>query len=263
MKNRPYYHINSLEKATRIIDILSTTGELSVSEIARKLNMHRSATHRFLATLRNLGYLEQSDDASYRLSFKFFELGMMVANRLEIRKIVHPFLIDLRARHEETVSLAILDGLDIIHIDKAESPHLLRMDLSVGRRIPSYYSALGKVMLANLAESEVRKLFRGVKLKPRTPKTITSLPRLIESLREIRKNGYYINDEEYELGIRGIAVPIFNYTHDCVAAIGFAGPTLRITDKEIEEMKSDLIAVGETISMRLGSQKHSEMSIYA
>jgi DNA-binding IclR family transcriptional regulator len=242
MKNRPYYHINSLEKATRIIDILSATGELSVSEIARKLNMHRSATHRFLATLRNLGYLEQSDDARYRLSFKFFELGMVVANRLEIRKIVHPFLIDLRARHEETVSLAILDGLDII---------------------PSYYSALGKVMLANLAESEVRKLFRGVKLKPRTPKTITNLPRLIESLREIRKNGYYINDEEYELGIRGIAVPIFNYTHDCVAAIGFAGPTLRITDKEIEEMKSDLIAVGETISMRLGSQKHSEMSIYA
>jgi DNA-binding IclR family transcriptional regulator len=235
------------------MDILSAIEELSVSEIAQKLGMHRSATHRFLATLRNLGYLEQTEDASYRLSFKLFELGMAVANRLEIRKIVHPFLINLRARHEETVSLAILDGLDIIHIDKAESPHLLRMDLSVGRRIPSYYSALGKVMLANLAESEVRKLFRGVKLKPRTPKTITALRGLIEILKEIRKNGYYINDEEYELGIRGIAVPIFNYTHSCVAAIGFAGPTLRLTDQKIEEMKDDLIAVGKTISMRLGS----------
>ena len=252
MEDRPYYHINSLEKATKILDLLSDAGELSVSEIARKLAMHRSATHRFLATLRNLGYLEQSEDSSYRLSFKLFELGMGVANRLEIRKIVHPFLIDLRARHEETTSLAILDGLDIIHIDKAESMHLLRMDLSVGRRIPCYYSALGKVILAHKAESEVQKLFRGVKLKPRTPKTIRTLPDLMQTLREIRQNGYYINDEEYELGIRGVAVPLFDYTHHCIAAIGFAGPTLRITEQKMEEMKSDLIAVGKIISMRLG-----------
>ncbi len=252
MKNRPYYHINSLEKATRILEILAASDALSVSEIARKLGMHRSGTHRFLATLRSLGFLEQTEDGSYRLSFKLFELGMAVANRLEIRKIVHPFLIDLRARHGETASLAILDGLDIIHIDKAESPHLLRMDLSVGSRIPSYYSALGKVILANLSESEVRRLFRGVKIEPRTPKTITDLPGLMGILGEIRKSGYYINNEEYELGIRGIAVPLFDYTRNCVAAIGFAGPTQRVTDQKLEEMKNDLLAIGKTISMRLG-----------
>lgn len=254
MKNRPYYHINSLEKATKILDILSENGELSVSEIARKLGIHRSGTHRFLATLRNLGYLEQSDDSSYRLSFKLFQIGMTVANRLEIRKIVHPFLINLRARYEETVSLAILDGVDIIHIDKAESPHLLRMDLSVGRRIPSYYSGLGKVMLAYMSDREVRKLYRGIKFEPRTPKTIKTLSALIQALRQIRKDGYYINNEEYELGIRGVAVPIFNYTQNCVAAIGFAGPTLRMTDEKIEEMKGDLITVSKTISIQLGSE---------
>jgi DNA-binding IclR family transcriptional regulator len=253
MAKRPYYHINSLEKATNILNLLATAGELSVSEIGKKLGMHRSATHRFLATLKNLGYLEQSEDSSYRLSFKLFELGMSVANRIETRKVVHPFLIDLRARHEETANFAIMEGLDIVYIDKVESPHLLRMDLAVGCRVPAYCTALGRVMLAYRSENDVVRLFRGFKFTPRTPKTISNLPNFLEKLREIRKEGYAVNDEEFELGIRGLAVPIFNYTGNCIASIGLAGPTVRISDGKIAQMKEDLIAVGKTISIRLGN----------
>jgi DNA-binding IclR family transcriptional regulator len=253
MKNRPYYHINSLEKATKILDLLAASGDLSVSEIGRKLGMHRSAIHRFLATLKSLGYLEQTEDSNYRLSFKLFELGMSVANRIEIRKIVHPFLIGLRARHEETANLAILDGLDIVYIDKIESPHLLRMDLAIGCRIPAYLSALGRVILAFRLENEVVRLFRGFKFTRRTPKTLSSLPDLLERLRVIGGQGYEVNDEEFEIGIRGLAVPLFNHTGSCIGAIGLAGPTLRISDEKINGMKEDLIAVGKTISMRLGN----------
>jgi IclR family KDG regulon transcriptional repressor len=252
MKGRPYYHINSLEKATKILELLAKSGELSVSEIGRKLGMHRSATHRFLATLRHLGFLEQSEDSKYRLSFKLFELGINVVNRLEVRKIVHPFLVDLGFQYQETVNFGIMEGLEVIYIDKVESPHLLRIDMGIGCRVPSYCSSLGKAILANRPEKEVMSLLRRAKLERRTSKTITSLPELLEHLRKIRVQGYSIDDEEFELGIRCIAAPIFDYTGHRIAAIGLSGPSIRMTDEKIEKIKPDLLAVSKTISLRLG-----------
>lgn len=121
-----------------MLELLAKSGERSVSGIAKELGMHRSATHRFLPTLRNLGFLEQSEDSKYRLSFKLFELGINFANRLEVRKIVHPFLVDLGFRYQETVNLGIMEGLEVIYVDKVESSHLLRIDMGIGCRVPSY-----------------------------------------------------------------------------------------------------------------------------
>jgi IclR family acetate operon transcriptional repressor len=252
MEKPAYYHIKSLEKARNILELLAASGELSVSEIGKKLGMHRSPTHRFLATLRSLGLLEQSEDARYRLSFKLFEWGMTVANRMEVKQIVHPFLMDLKARHEETTNLGIMDGSYVIYTDKIESSHLLRMDLAIGCHVPCHCTALGKAILANRPETDVRRLFRKNKFERRTPRTIASFSGLLEQLAEIRKKGYSIDDEELALGIRCIAVPIFNYTGDCVAAISIAGPSLRMTVKKMEEIKPDIMAVGKAISMRLG-----------
>jgi DNA-binding IclR family transcriptional regulator len=255
MNKQSYFFINSLRKATSILELLAEAGELSVSEIGKKLDMHRSATHRFLATLRELGYLEQSEDSRYRLSFKLFELGMNVANRLELRKIVHPFLIDIGSRHEETANLGIIEGLDVVYVDKVESPHLLRMDLAIGRRVPSYCTALGKAILANRSEAEVQKLFRGVKFEYRTPKTILNFRNLLEHLRKVRQQGYAVDNEELSLGIRCLACPVFDYTGNCVASISIAGPTLRMTDEKIEKIKVDLLSISKTISIRLGYTK--------
>jgi DNA-binding IclR family transcriptional regulator len=252
MKKPPYYQIKSLEKAKNILELLAVAGDLSVSEIGKKLGMHRSHAHRFLATLRSLSLLEQSEDARYRLSFKFFEWGMAVANRMEVRQIVHSFLMDLKNRHEETTNLGILDGMEVVYADKIESPHLLRMDLAVGCHVPLYCTALGKVMLANLPGMDIRKLFHKKKLERRTPNTITSVSGLLEELSTIREKGYAIDDEELALGVRCIAVPIFNYTGNCIAAISIAGPSVRMTVEKIKEIKPDIMAVGKTISIRLG-----------
>ncbi len=251
-KKKSYYFINSLAKATKIIEHLAEAGELSVSEIGKNLGMHRSATHRFLATLRELGYLDQSEDSRYRLSFKLFEIGINVANRLEVRKIVHPFLVDLGSQHQETANLGVMEGLEIIYADKVESPHLLRMDLAVGCRIPAYCTGLGKAILAYRPEGEVHKAFGRVKFERRTPRTIASLRNLLEELRKIRHQGYAVDNEELAVGIRCVAVPIFNYTGNCIAAISIAGPTLRMTDERVKRAKRDLLSVAKTISMRLG-----------
>ena len=250
---KPYYFIGSLEKASKILKLLAEFNELSVSEIARKLGMHRSAVHRFLATLKSLGFLDQSENSNYRLSFMLFELGIKATNRLEVRQIIHPFLVDLRTRHEETANLGVVDGLDLIYIDKVESTHLLRMDLAIGCRVPSYCTALGKTILANRSENELEELFRGAKLQRRTPNTFQGLRELLRHLYEIRQRGYAIDNEENCVGIRCLAVPIFDYTEKCMAAISLAGPTVRMTDHKIGQMRQDLINVGKEISSRLGS----------
>lgn len=252
MEKSAYFYIKSLEKTKNILELLAAKGELSVSEIAKKLGMHRSPTHRFLATLRSLGLLEQAEDARYRLSFKIFEWGMAVANRMEVRKTVHPFLVDLNDRHEETTNLGIMDGPNIIYADKIESPHLLRMDLAVGCHVPAHCTALGKVILANTPEENLRKLFRQNELERTTPKSVGSLSELLEHLAEIRATGYSVDDEELALGIRCIAVPIFSCTGNCVAAISISGPSLRMTDEKMDKVKPDIVAVGRAISMRLG-----------
>lgn len=251
-EKQSYYFINSLAKATKILELLAETGELSVSEIGKKLGMHRSATHRFLATLRELAFLEQSEHSRYRLSFKLFELGTKGANRLEVTRVAHPFLLDIASRHEDTANLGIMDNTDVIYVDKVESPHLLRMDFTIGHRVPAYCTAMGKAILANRPETEVQKLFRGVKFENRTPKTILSLHDLLQCLRTIREEGYAVDDEELSLGTRCIASPIFDFTGRCVAAISIAGPTLRITYDKIEQIRASLSCVSSAISMRLG-----------
>lgn len=251
-KKQSYYFINSLAKAAKIIELLAEAGELSVSEIAKNLSMHRSATHRFLATLRELGYLEQSEDSRYSLSLKLFEIGINIANRMEVRKIVHPFLIDLASRHEETANLGIMEGLEVIYADKVESPHLLRMDLAVGRRVPTYCTGLGKAMLSTWSDAAVRKAFLGVKFERRTPATIVNIQDLLAELRSARSLGYAIDNEELAVGVRCVAAPVFNYTGNCIAAISIAAPTLRMTDEKMEKAKTDLLSVAKIISLRLG-----------
>jgi DNA-binding IclR family transcriptional regulator len=107
-------------------------------------------------------------------------------------------------------------------------------------------------MLANLPGMDIRKLFHKKKLERRTPNTITSVSGLLEELSTIREKGYAIDDEELALGVRCIAVPIFNYTGNCIAAISIAGPSVRMTVEKIKEIKPDIMAVGKTISIRLG-----------
>ena len=162
-KNIPYYRIKSVEKAARILDLLAEE-ELSVSDIGKRIGMHRSATHRFLAHFRNLGFLEQSIDSKYKLSLKLFELGISVINRLEIKEIVHPFLVNLGVRFQETTNLGIRDGLDVIYIDKIESPNLLRTDLALGCRVPAYCTALGKTILSTVKENGGSKDFQQIQV---------------------------------------------------------------------------------------------------
>ncbi|GAB6063428.1 IclR family transcriptional regulator [Deferrisoma palaeochoriense] len=252
---RPYYKVGSLEKGLRILELLADRGELSVSEVARSLDLNRSAAHRFLATLRELQYVTQDPRSlRYRLSMKAFEIGNRVANVVEIREVARPYMRDLAARHGETVNLGFWDRGDVVHVDKVESRETLRVDAPIGSRVPAHTVALGKAILAFRPPEEQEQYLVSAKLEPRTPNTITNPSILRRELQQVRERGYAIDNEELCLGLRCVAAPVFDYSEHPAYAVSLSGPTLRMTDEKVARMQKDLKEVCGRLSRQLGAR---------
>lgn len=254
MKNtkKKYFHINSLEKGTKVLELLAEKGELSVTKVAEHLGLNRTGSHRFLATLRELGYVEKNLDNRYQLTFKMLELGMKMANRFEIRREARSYMQQLSIAFRETVNLGFRDGLEILHLDKIDSLEILRMDSPVGSRAPAYCTALGKASLAFLPKNELDALLNGVKLKSYGPNTITSKDKLRHELKKIRNQGYAIDNEELAFGLRCVAAPIFDHTGLPRYSISVAGPTMRLTEKRAQQIQKKIKRVCDELSKRLG-----------
>lgn len=253
MNQKPYYSISSLERGLRVLETLAEKGSLSVSELAAQLGMHRSASHRFLATLKGLGYVVQDPaNSRYRLSFRLFELGIKVVENLGIRQVARPIMEELANITNETVNLGHLDGKEIIYIEKIESTQILRMGLAIGARVPVHCSALGKSILAFLPERERDTLIRSIDLTQRTPNTITSLEKLYEEIKRIRRQGYAVDDEEMALGIRCVAAPVFDYSGYPRYAVSIEGPTSRMTDGNLQRFREAVKEACNRLSEHLG-----------
>jgi len=253
-----YFFISSLAKGLKVLELLAEKQALRVSDVARHLGQNRAASHRFLATLKLLGYVEKDEDDRYRLTFRVLELGMKVANRNEILRIARHYMNELSLAFNETVNLGYFDGRDILHLDKIDSKEVLRMDSDLGSRAPAYCTALGKVMLAYLPAAEREDYLQKQKLRPYGPHTITSRKKLQQEIKRIRENGFAIDNEELAPGLRCVAAPVFDHTGRAVYAVSVSGPAVRMTFERIEKIQPRLSAVCEKISTRLG---HSQQPL--
>jgi DNA-binding IclR family transcriptional regulator len=190
------------------------------------------------------------------LGLKFVELGQILLSQLDLRKEAEPFLRDLAERTKETIHLVILDRNEIVYIDKVETdqnPSGLKMASRIGLRNPAHSSAVGKMILSNFSEEELQSFFKEKSLLRRTENTITDSIQLREHLKSVRKQGYAVDDEENEKGIRCVAAPIYNETGKTVAAISITAPAFRVTRKIIQEtLKKEVMETASTISKRLG-----------
>ena len=253
LKQAPYFLAKSTQKAFGILEILCNDGEKSVSELAKRTNLRKSNVHRVLATLVYLGYVEQ-DPVTYRYqpSLKTFEIGCAIINRNQLLSIVSSFLKKLGEQFGETNNLAVLDKGEVIYIAKAESSEILRMDIKVGSRAPAYCTALGKVLLADLDESDIKQFPKGQKFFPYTRRTITSFEELKRNLTKIRDQGYAIDDEELFEGVRCIAAPIRNRDGKAIAAISIAGPSIRMNHHRLTQLREPVINTAVEISKKLG-----------
>jgi len=226
---------------------------LGISELARGLALTRSTTHRYVATLATLGYLEQDGPTrKYRLGPRVLDLGFSVLASLDLREVAAPYLRRLTGTTGHTSNLAIRDDTDVILIDRVRGRpgryHHLESSLHAGSRLPSYCSATGKALLAFLPRPDLEQVLERIDLIQRGPRTLTDKRALLAELDQVRRTGIAVNDEELESALRSIAAPVRARSGEVVAAVNVAvpwspaamselvsrlGPTVRATANEI------------------------------
>ncbi len=249
---KKYFVIGSLEKGINVIELLADHESLSVSEVAAHLDINRSAAHRFLATLRELGWAEKDDDGKYRLTFRVLEQAMKVADRFEIRRMARPFMQRLAGLTDETVNLGYWDGQGIVHLDKIDSRNILRMDSRIGSHAPAYCTALGKAILAFLPKEDIAAYMAVAEFEATGPNTITEPTAFEAELAKVRENGVAIDDEEMAPGLRCVAAPVFDYTDYPRYALSVSGPAMRMKRGVIAKIEGDLKAACAGLSGLLG-----------
>ena len=226
--------------------------DIGISELSRRLGVAKSTVHRLAATLTAEGLLEQDRETEkYRLGIALFRLGALVRRRMDVSSQGRPYLYELGEKTNETVHLAILDGTEIMYVYNLESTQAIRMRSDLGVRKPAYCTAEGQAILAFQSEAVVDAVIvQG--LLPRTPQTITDAAKLIKALALVRQRGCAIEDEESEIGMRGISAPIRNDAGEVIAAVGLAGPVTRLSKKAITTFVPHVIETADLVSRRLG-----------
>jgi IclR family transcriptional regulator, KDG regulon repressor len=228
--------------------------ELGISALAQRLGLAKSTVHRLASTLLEAGMLEQNKETGrYRLGLAVFELGSLVRRKMDMAFEAKPWLMSLREQTDETVNLSILDHGSVVCVNFLESKKVNRISSGIGLRKPVHCTAEGKALIAFQSQSVIQQMLDG-KLERRTPHTSVSPGTLKEELAQVRARGYATDDEEYELGVRGIAAPIRDDSGLPVAAVGVNGPTQRLTKTHLLSLGRHVTAAAKEISLRLGDR---------
>ena len=264
--SKPNNLVQTIERTSAILDTLGQSPQgISIRELSTKIKLPKGTTHRLLSSLSYFGYARQDPKTkNYFLGFKLVELGNLLLGQLDLRKEAEPFLRDLAEKTKETVHMVVMDRDEVVYIDKVETdqnPSGLRMASRVGLRNPAHSSAVGKVLLSHLPEEELNGLIKEKGLPKRTENTITDPIQLKEHLKAVRTQGYAVDGEENEKGIRCVAAPLYNEIGKVVAAISISAPAFRVTKKVIQEsLKNEVMETAFKISQRMGFSRNKAKS---
>ena len=248
MTDVPTGTVQSVHRALLLLELLTRAGgRLPVSELSARSGLSLGTTHRLLATLAARGYVRQEADRRYALGTALLPLGD-AATRL-LSSWAKPFLTELADECGETVNLAVLDDDHVTYVAQAPGRHRMRMFTEVGRRVLPHSTAVGKVLLAWHGEDRLRRVVARLGLPERTPRTLTTFPALSAELARVRDRGWAVDDEEEELGVRCLAVPV-RPGPDAVAALSVSAPASRL-DPDRPEVIAALRRAADGLAGRL------------
>ena len=245
-----------MESADRVLRVLEVFGpadqELTLSEIAERMQLPRSSVHRLLATLSARGYVERSaQNHRYSLGIRLFEVGSNVIHGRGLHAAAHPVLEKLTMTTGETSHLAVSSGTEAVYVYKLDGPSAIQMPSRVGGRAPGHATSIGKVLLA-WGDPELRRQVLGKPLKTYTKHTIVDHQKLVAELELVRSRGYATDIEEFEDGLTCVAAPVFDMADRVVAAVGIAAPAFRANPDTLPRAAESVISAAEAISRRLG-----------
>lgn len=223
----------SLARGLKVIETFEghTEGQ-SVADVARRTGFSRAAARRLLMTLEALGYAE-SVGRTYRLKTRVLKLGFSYLSSTSLPALAQPILEHVTDVLHESSSLSVLEGDEIVYLARSAAKRVMSVGLSVGSRLPAYCTSMGRVLLAALPPEKLSAYLDRVELKALTPRTITDKERLQQTLDRVRESGFALIDEELELGLRSIAVPVRNRTSRVMGAMNIGVQASRATADEM------------------------------
>jgi len=245
--------VRSVDRAAALLLALGESqGEAGVTELARRLGLHKSTASRLLATLEKRGLVEQDDETGkYRLGIVVLRLAETAERTLDLRSLAMPELDRLARATRETTGLGVLDGDRLLTVAQADGPNLVAMGDWTGRSVAPHSVASGKVLMAALPEREIMRLVRRG-LDQFTDRTITQLEPLLEELARVRRRGYATAFGEYESGLNAVAAPVYDSRGQIAAAVDVWGPAFRVTPARVPELVAQIRASAAAVSVRLG-----------
>jgi IclR family acetate operon transcriptional repressor len=244
--------VQSLDRALEILRLLGSEPEMRVTDLARRLEVHKSTVFRLLSTLQEHGLVEQNPTTEkYRLGYGLVRLASAVVGEIDLARASRPVLEELAARTSETVNLAILQGEQVVNIDQIAAPNLVVNVNWVGKQTPLHCTSNGKVLLAFLPDAERRQLLEQP-LQRFTPRTITDVKTLEKQLQRVRDDGWAFTLEELEVGLNAVAAPVRGADGSVHAAVSVAGPAYRVTPQRLTDLGAITKEAGEAISRRMG-----------
>ena len=208
--------------------------QMTISQISIRTGISRAAVRRCLYTLSKLGFAGSYDQKHFFLSPKVLSLGHAYFSSTPLTQIAQPILDRLSAALSESCSVATLQGSEVIYIARAAVSRIMSIDLHVGSRLPAYCTSMGRVLLANLPPDQLRSYFAGAALVGRTDRTVISVAKLKSILELVKRNCYAIVDQELEVGLRSMAVPIRNSNEVVIAALNVGCHAQRISIREMQ-----------------------------
>lgn len=249
------YNIRVLERALRVLRLLSDGRPRTLTQLSEESGMSVSTTFRLLATLSAHSLLERDpSDGKYRLGLAVLEMARSYLEGNDLRRVALPVLEHLRDETGETVHLGILDEMEVVYLEKLHGHHAIGlMSSRVGGRSPAYCTGLGKVLLAYCDRDEVQHHFEAHGLKRYTPNTLRSVPDLIRHLERVRAQGYGLDNGEHEPEVRCVAAPVFDLSGQAIAAVSVSGPGARMDPLEGQRQLIERVQqAAAEISHRLG-----------
>ncbi len=245
--------VRSVDRAAALLLALGEcSGEAGVTELARRLGLHKSTASRLLATLEKRGLVEQDEESGkYRLGLIVIRLAERAEQTLDLRAIAMPELDRLARATRETTGLGVMDGDSMVTVAQADGPNLVAMGDWTGRSAPLHSVAAGKVLLASMPEREILRLVRRG-LAACTDRTITQLEPLLEELARVRRRGFATAFGEFDPSLNAIAAPVHDARGQVIAALDVWGPAYRVTPRRVPELVQAAREAAAAVSVRLG-----------
>lgn len=246
--------VQSAERIFELLEALVQSGPVTLTELSTRLSLHKSTVHRLLKSLVLMGYARKEEESGkYLPTYKVLGLAGVLLSKLDILTVARPFLERLMRQTHETVHFVQREKNYIIYVDKVESDaNSIRMVSRIGLRQPMYSTGVGKAILAQMKDSEIQDVWKQSDIHPFTEHTIVTIEQLMREIDQIRLQGYALDNEENELGVRCIAACVTDFYGRASNAFSISAPVSRMSDERIQELSEYVLQTKRDLSQELG-----------